>query len=97
MKTSSPTYEAVVEKIVPTGKHGPYCVSRCEKLNDTVVTFSLDPPVWTEEEWPEEGTYVVLTEVRKKRAGWRASKARFMRPEDKISTANQQPRNPRKE
>ncbi len=81
-------YEAVVDKIIPEGRHGPYCVSRCEKLDNIVVTFSLKLPVWPEKTWPEPGTYVVLSEIRKKRAGWRAESARFMRPEDKKSQKN---------
>ncbi len=78
-------YEAVVDKLIPTGKHGPYCVSRCETLDNIIVTFSLKLPVWLEKSWPEPGTYVILSEIRKKRAGWRAESARFMRPEDRKS------------
>jgi hypothetical protein len=72
------TYRAKVQKIIPNGKHGPYAVATSEKLN---FTFSLDEGVWGEEDWPEEGTYVVLSRVSKK-AGWRAGKARFLQPSD---------------
>lgn len=78
--TGSKQYHAVVEKIVPHGKHGPYAVSRTDELG--LVTFSLTLDVWNEEDWPEPGTCVVLTKVRKKRAGWRAVSGRFLEPSD---------------
>ncbi len=77
-------YEAVVEKIIPQGDHGPYAVASCPKLG--LVTFSLEPPVWEEEDWPEGGNIVILSTVRKKRAGWRAKHARFLQPSDEQST-----------
>lgn len=73
-------YPAIVEKLVPNGRHGPYAIARCEELGS--VTFSLEPPVWTEEDWPEQGMYVLLSQVRKKRAGWRAKIGRFVQPSD---------------
>lgn len=76
------SYIAIVEKVVPKGRHGPYAVARCDQIGAT-VTFSLDISVWEEDDAPEEGTYVMLSDVRKKRAGWRAMKGRFVRPSDK--------------
>jgi len=73
-------YEVVVQKIIPNGRHGPYAVARSEEL--TSVTFSLKPPVWEEEEWPQPGICVLLSKVRKKRAGWRAEYGRFLKPSD---------------
>lgn len=72
-------YRAIVEKINLSGRHGPYAVSSVPGLG--LVTFSLQPPVWNEE-FPEEGEYVVLTQVRKKRSGWRAHSGRFLQPTD---------------
>lgn len=74
------SYRAVVEKIIRYGRHGPYAVGRCTELGS--VTFALNMPVWPEEEWPETGMYVVLTGIRKKRAGWRAQHGRFLKPSD---------------
>jgi hypothetical protein len=73
-------YAAVVDKIVPDGKHGPYAVAK----NDTIgyLTFSLIPRVWQEKELPELGTIVVLGNIQKKRSGWRALQGRFYRPAD---------------
>lgn len=73
-------YQVVVEKIIPGGQHGPYAVGHSEELGS--VTFSLDRKVWQEEDWPEPGVYVVLTKIRKKRAGWRAYRGRFVKPSD---------------
>jgi hypothetical protein len=78
-------YRAIVEKIYSHGPHGPYAVTSCDKLGS--VTFSLDAVVWQESDRPEPGTYVILSQVRKKRAGWRAQKARFLEPADE-TTAN---------
>jgi hypothetical protein len=72
-------YVGAVEKIV-AGHHGPYGVARIKGIG--AVTFSLGSPVWCEPGHPERGMYVVLSQVRKMRAGWRAMKGRFMRPSD---------------
>lgn len=73
-------YEATVDKIIAEGKHGPYAVARSEELGS--ITFSLDPEVWREESWPEPGICVLLSNVFKKLAGWRAGCDRFVRPSD---------------
>lgn len=74
-------YQAVVEKIIRDGSHGPYAVARSPGLKGS-ITFSLDASVWQEEDWPEPGMYVVLTSLRKKRAGWRAKHGRFVKPSE---------------
>jgi hypothetical protein len=73
-------YQAVVEKIISDGRHGPYVVARSEELAS--ITFSLDSKVWQEQSWPEPGTFVMLYQVIKKRAGWRAQYGRFVKPSD---------------
>jgi hypothetical protein len=77
---------AVVERIHPKGRHGPYFEARPKDLQILKrlgnITVSLDKAVWLEVDWPEEGLEVVLWDLRKKKAGWRAYKARFLRPED---------------
>ena len=73
------TRTAVVQKVV-SGKHGPYVVAQSEDLG--TITFSLDESVWNEVRLPEKGNFVVLSEITKKRAGWRASHGRFFRPSD---------------
>ena len=74
------SYSAVVQKVFPNGKHGPYAVASHADLGD--VTFSLEPPVWEDVDWPDEGLTVVLSKIRKKRAGWRAYSGRFFGPSD---------------
>lgn len=78
--TEGKSYQAVVEKVIPDGKHGPYAVARSQELGS--VTFSLDPKVWKEDDWPEPGTCVMLSTIRKKRAGWRAKSGRYVKPSD---------------
>jgi len=75
------TVRAIVQKVVPEGDHGPFAVAEAEGLEGS-TTFSLEPTVWQEEEWPEEGMIVVLGKLRKKRAGWRAKTGRFLQPSD---------------
>lgn len=79
-------YQAVVEKIIRGGKHGPYAVARTDEIGS--ITFSLDGNVWQEKYWPEPGMYVMLSQVRKKRAGWRAQYGRFIEPSDDQQTSN---------
>lgn len=74
------SYQAMLEKTVKEGKHGPYAVTRSDLLG--LVTFSLDKPVWQEEEWPEPGTIIVVSDLIKKKSGWRARNARFFEPGD---------------
>ena len=86
-------YRAIVEKIIDKGQHGPYAVAKGKELDN--ITFSLKSPVWEEEDWPEPGMYVVLSRVRKKRAGWRANRGRFLKPSDESiqQTEDQKPEN----
>ncbi|KKR45941.1 MAG: hypothetical protein A3G47_00995 [Candidatus Zambryskibacteria bacterium RIFCSPLOWO2_12_FULL_39_45] len=77
------SYTAVVQKVMDNGKHGPYVVATNEKIG--TITFSLEPLVWQEKGRPERGNIVVLSEIRKKRAGWRANSGRFFRPSDEQS------------
>lgn len=72
-------YYAVVQKVVLKGKHGPYVVAISGGLN---FTFSLNTPVWSEEDPPEPGSHVVLSRISTKTAGWRANRARFLQPSD---------------
>lgn len=73
--------KAIVHKIVRDGKHGPFAISTCDEI-DGSVTFSLEPTVWKEDEYPEEGSVVHLSNLRQKRAGWRAKKGRFWKLSD---------------
>jgi len=67
--------KAVVERVFPGGNHGPFAVASSSAISGS-VTFSLEPTVWQEEKWPEEGAVVYLTKLIKKRAGWRSKKGR---------------------
>ena len=60
----------------------PYAIAIAPGVSGT-VTFSLgsDRKVWQEDSWPEHGMKVVLGDLRKKQ-GWRAFKARLLRPGD---------------
>lgn len=72
--------KAVVQSVVPDGKHGAYAVATSENI-DGSITFSLKPPIWNEEA-PESGEVVLLDKVRKKQAGWKANEVRYLRPSD---------------
>lgn len=74
----------VVQEIVK-GKHGNYVVvtpdPKVGKIRGS-ITFSLNNPCWKEQDLPEKGVLVVLSQLRMKKAGWRAKRARFYEPED---------------
>jgi len=76
----SESYQAIVEKVYRSGPHGPYAVAKNDALGS--ITFSLGKKVWEETIEPEPGTYVLLSQITKKRAGWRAGSGRFVRPSD---------------
>jgi len=73
-------YQVVVEKVVK-GKHGFYAVAKLSSLGS--VTFALNKKTWAEDTLPGQGVFVVVSDLIKKRSGWRAQKARYLRPEDK--------------
>lgn len=73
--------KAVVQKVVSEGKHGPFAVATSETVEGS-ITFSLNKSVWHESDLPKEGTMVMLSGLRKKRAGWRAMSGRFYQPSD---------------
>jgi len=79
---------AIVQGVL-IGAHGEFVVTKAEGIPGS-VTFSLSPGVWHESTWPEDGVMVVLADLRRKRAGWRAYHARYMRPSDQ-QQAKQQP------
>lgn len=76
---------AVVQDIVQ-GKHGPYAVATSDSHPDINFTFSLEKLVWNEEKLPSKGTYVVLSDIQRKKAGWRAESARLYTLEDEKSS-----------
>ena len=78
--SSEEEYRGVVEKVISRGRHGPYAVACVSGVG--LVTFALTDEVWGEKRWPDPGTLVVLSDIRKKRAGWRAESGRFVRPSD---------------
>lgn len=82
MSDRSRSVKAVVQKVLPKGRHGPYAVAKAERI-DGSITFSLEPAVWNEKDWPKTGEFVLLSKFRQKRAGWRAMAARFFGPSDK--------------
>ncbi|HBV58244.1 MAG TPA: hypothetical protein DEB73_03235 [Candidatus Magasanikbacteria bacterium] len=85
---ASQSYHMVVEKIILNGRHGPYAVASSKDLG--CVTFSLDREVWQESDHPEPGMFVVLSQIRKKRAGWRAQSGRFLKPSDEQQQATEE-------
>ena len=89
------SYVAEVDKVVPDGKHGPYAVAYCEQLGQ-LISFSLERASWEEKRWPSGGSIVVLTDLEKKRLGWRANKGRFFRPSDERLAAQQQKQHQKK-
>ena len=83
---SAQQLRAVVQAVAD-GKHGPYAIAEADSSSmwqpiDGSVTFAIAENVWAENVWPSAGEVVVLAQLRKKRAGWRAMKARFLQSSD---------------
>ncbi|MBX4205357.1 MAG: hypothetical protein KW788_04215 [Candidatus Doudnabacteria bacterium] len=76
------TIVAIVQRIYPEAKHGPYFMATSDEFRLGSVTCSLNPEVWKESRWPEEGSKVVLCDLDEKREGWRANSGRFRRITD---------------
>ncbi len=75
------TYKAKVTNVI-LGDHGYYAVAVSEKVKGP-ITFALYKPTWNEEgPRPSPGTLVILEDIRRKPKGWRAEKAKCLRPED---------------
>ena len=72
---------AIVGSVIPGGPHGPFAFASSESVEGS-ITFSLKGTIWTEDEFPIPGDQVILESLRKRRAGWRAGKARFFSPPD---------------
>lgn len=90
-KKTGEEYHAVVQKIIHRGHHGSYVVTTIDDRRELgSITFSLKPTVWRETNWPEPGNIVVIGQLNRKRAGWRAAYARFVRPSDDEQTASQE-------
>lgn len=87
------TCKAIVQTVIINGKHGPFFVALCDQLQGS-VTCSLDPTVWKSPDHPEEGEIVLLSKLRKKRAGWRAKAGRFFEPSDEQQASQQSHQNP---
>ena len=89
---SDKIYLGIVDSITSSGRHGPYATAMVDHPDIVTldnpkgfVTFSLEPTVWQEEDWPETGTYVVLWTIIRKRKGWRAKKGRYLKPSDEVA------------
>lgn len=86
MNQASPGKNVVIATVLSVVRgRRPYAIATSQDVSGT-VTFSLgqDDDVWQDEAWPEHGIQVVLGDLRKK-GGWRAFKARFLRPGDEES------------
>tara|TARA_B100000508_G_scaffold136238_1_gene129004 strand:+ start:145 stop:387 length:243 start_codon:yes stop_codon:yes gene_type:complete len=71
-------FRVVVEKVIPKGRHGPYAVGRHDQVGS--ITFSLTGEVWAEDNNPEPGEIVYLSELREMQKGWRAYRAQRNAP-----------------
>jgi hypothetical protein len=77
-----PAYYRAVVCQIDSGPYGHYAVTHHSGLGS--ISFSLRPGVWKESQAPERGDYVILSDVKRNRGGWRALTARFEKPGDGI-------------
>ena len=76
----SDAIRAVVQKVAE-GEHGLYAIATSPEVKGS-ITFSLVNGVWQDRGVPDKGMHVMLSDLRRKRAGWRAMSGRFVRPSD---------------
>lgn len=86
--------KAVVRKLVK-GRYGPYAVAVVDGLEGS-ITFSLSADVWQDGKAPEPGSIVILSDLYRKQAGWRARRGRLYRPSDEQAAARRSPRQGRR-
>ena len=51
--------EAIVQKVFEQGPHGPYAIAKADGFEGS-ITFSLEPTVWQENEFPKPGDSKLL-------------------------------------
>jgi hypothetical protein len=77
------TLKAVIHRVYAGGPHGDYALALPKDSGPIdKLTFSLNPSVWKENNRPQEGEIVRLSQLVEKRAGWQAKEARFWSVED---------------
>lgn len=82
---------AKVTKVDTDGRYGPFAIAVADGFNGSITFFLGDEDLWPEASKPDVGDFVLLSDLRKKQAGWRAMKARFFKPGDEPqATSNQQ-------
>ncbi|TSC82724.1 MAG: hypothetical protein G01um101420_82 [Parcubacteria group bacterium Gr01-1014_20] len=73
---------AKVLKVVPERNYAVTLPNQEVEGVEGSITFSLTKEVWEGEGAPHEGQLVVLEDIAQTGRGWRAYKARAVRPED---------------
>jgi len=82
--------KATVQKVFLNATGGPYVTAKAKGIRGS-ITFSLLEDVWQEHTVPQQGMIVVLSELHKRSAGWRAMSARLLTPADECPSAIEQP------
>ena len=67
--------QATVTRVYPRGRNGPYAVAVSKTVRGS-ITLSLKPDCWQGSSFPEPGDIVLLSCLRRKQAGLRASTGR---------------------
>lgn len=75
------TFHAFVTGVDQNGQHGPFAYAHCNEQN-VDITFMLSADVWQGNSIPEIGDEVILWDLKKRHAGWRALGARFLTLEE---------------
>lgn len=73
---------AVVQRVL-NGEHGPYAVTTAQGVEGS-ITFSLAEDVWEGGSDPDPGEMVLLSSLIRKKAGWRAGRARRYTLDDEV-------------
>ncbi len=85
-------YQAIFEG-VESGDHGPYGVTRCDEMEGS-ITIHLTQKQVDRGRVPDNGTFLILSDLRRKPDGWRAQHWRYMRPSDEKNSKSKQNQHP---
>ncbi|MCL5666640.1 MAG: hypothetical protein M1383_02620 [Patescibacteria group bacterium] len=75
-KSVAPGQVRAVVKRRDSGPKGPFAFCKADGFM-RLITFSLNPPCWTEKTKPKRGDVVLISDFSETRHGWRAHKASF--------------------
>ena len=83
MTKTTPGQRTYVARVMWVNPKERFAMTDVIRIGKVTFSFNPDDDVWEEDSQPIKGAKVVLSNLVSMDGGWRALKARFLRPEDK--------------